>query len=139
MTTNHMEHLDGALIRPERVDKKIEFRLADAEVVRKLLCTVFEQSEEELPDVGSREKRNEEVRQLAVQFAGVLPELEFSPAEILSFLLIDRVSPSSALAAKTINRNRQVSPGALCFERSTKDLRALMRYWPIRMLPPEVG
>ncbi|KAJ0298560.1 hypothetical protein Brms1b_013355 [Colletotrichum noveboracense] len=98
ITTNHIEHLDDALIRPGRVDKKIEFQLADTEVVRKLFCTVFEQSEEELPDLGSREKRNEEVRQLAVQFAGVVPELEFSPADILSFLLANRGSPSSALA-----------------------------------------
>ncbi|KDN72315.1 putative mitochondrial chaperone bcs1 [Colletotrichum sublineola] len=42
MTTNHIEHLDDALIRPGRVDKKIKFQLADAEVAKKLFCTVFE-------------------------------------------------------------------------------------------------
>ncbi|OHE90316.1 mitochondrial chaperone bcs1 [Colletotrichum orchidophilum] len=98
MTTNHIEHLDGALIRPGRVDKKIEFELADAEVVRKLFCTVFEQSEEEMSDAETRDKSNEDVRQLAVRFAGAVPELEFSPADILSFLLANRGSPSSALA-----------------------------------------
>ncbi|KAK2778385.1 mitochondrial chaperone bcs1 [Colletotrichum kahawae] len=98
MTTNHIEHLDGALIRPGRVDKKIEFGLADAEVIRKLFCTVFEYSEKEMPDAETRDKNNVGVQQLAVEFASVVPELQFSPADILSFLLANRGSPSSALA-----------------------------------------
>ncbi|KAK2005331.1 P-loop containing nucleoside triphosphate hydrolase protein [Colletotrichum eremochloae] len=98
MTTNHIEHLDDALIRPGRVDKKIEFQLADSDVIRKLFCTVFEQSEEELPNAESRDKDKEEVRRLAVRFAAMIPELEFSPANILSFLLSNRDSPSKALA-----------------------------------------
>ncbi|KAK0367670.1 mitochondrial chaperone bcs1 [Colletotrichum limetticola] len=97
MTTNHIEHLDDALIRPGRVDKKIEFGLADAEVIRKLFCTVFEYSEKEMPDAETRDKNNAGVRQLAVKFASVVPELQFSPADILSFLLANRGSPSSAL------------------------------------------
>ncbi|KAJ5011816.1 putative mitochondrial chaperone BCS1-B [Colletotrichum sp. SAR 10_99] len=98
MTTNHIEHLEDALIRPGRADKKIEFQLADADVIRKLFCTVFELSEEELSDAETQDKSNEEVRQLAAQFVAVVPELEFSPADILSFLLANRDSPSSALA-----------------------------------------
>ncbi|KAK0367854.1 mitochondrial chaperone bcs1 [Colletotrichum limetticola] len=97
ITTNHIKHLDNALIRPGRVDKKIEFGLADAEVIRKLFCTVFEYSEKEMPDAETRDKNNAGVRQLAVKFASVVPELQFSPADILSFLLANRGSPSSAL------------------------------------------
>ncbi|KAK1690428.1 mitochondrial chaperone bcs1 [Colletotrichum godetiae] len=98
MTTNHIEHLDDALIRSGRVDKKIEFQLADAVVARKLFCHVFEQSIEELLISEKRESNNQEVRQLAVQFASLIPELEFSPADILSFLLANRDSPSGVLA-----------------------------------------
>ncbi|KAI3528119.1 mitochondrial chaperone BCS1 [Colletotrichum abscissum] len=97
MTTNHVEHLDHALIRSGRVDKKIELQLADADVARKLFCHVFEQSGEELPSSEKRVSNNQEVRQLAVQFAGLIPELEFSPADILSFLLANRNSPSGVL------------------------------------------
>ncbi|KAK1980506.1 mitochondrial chaperone bcs1 [Colletotrichum cereale] len=98
MTTNHIDHLDEALIRSGRVDKKIEFQLADAEVVRKIFRTVFQQLKEELPDLEKRVDNNEEVRQLADQFAAQVPELEFSPADIFSFLLANRDSPSGALA-----------------------------------------
>ncbi|KAL4405390.1 mitochondrial chaperone bcs1 [Colletotrichum abscissum] len=98
MTTNHREHLDDALIRPGRVDTQIEFQLADADMTRKLFCNVFEQSQEEFPDAEAREKSNKEVRQLSFQFAAMFPELEYSPADILSFLLAKRSSPSSALA-----------------------------------------
>ncbi|KAI3528398.1 mitochondrial chaperone bcs1 [Colletotrichum abscissum] len=98
MTTNHIEHLDDALIRPGRVDKKIEFGLADAEVIQKLFCTVFEYSEKEIPNAETRDKKNAGVQQLAVQFASVVPESQLSPADILSFLLANRGSPSSVLA-----------------------------------------
>ncbi|KAK0370663.1 mitochondrial chaperone BCS1 [Colletotrichum limetticola] len=98
MTTNHIEHLDDALIRSGRVDKKIELKLADADVARKLFCHVFEQSQEELSSSERRDSNNQEVRRLAIQFAGMIPELEFSPADILSFLLANRDSPSGVLA-----------------------------------------
>ncbi|KAK2796021.1 hypothetical protein FQN50_009641 [Emmonsiellopsis sp. PD_5] len=68
MTTNHIEHLDDALIRPGRVDRKLFFQLADRDMSSRLFCTIFKQSQ------------------------------MFSPAEILSFLLERKHSPTNAAA-----------------------------------------
>jgi mitochondrial chaperone BCS1 len=73
MTTNHIERLDDALIRPGRVDRKVEFQLADKDTVTRLFRIVFTQSESD-----------ETVERLAADFIAKIPELEFSPAEILS-------------------------------------------------------
>ncbi|KAH8772428.1 P-loop containing nucleoside triphosphate hydrolase protein [Hyaloscypha sp. PMI_1271] len=78
MTTNHITRLDEALIRPGRVDKKVELGLADNIMTADLFCLVF--------------------KPLAKEFAGNVPELKFSPAEIFSFLLEHRKSPEEAIS-----------------------------------------
>ncbi|KAK8096425.1 P-loop containing nucleoside triphosphate hydrolase protein [Apiospora kogelbergensis] len=50
MTSNHPEHLDEALIRPGRVDLKIELPLADSTVAKELFCMVFKQTENDICD-----------------------------------------------------------------------------------------
>jgi len=46
MTTNHPEKLDAALVRPGRVDRKVEFRLAMKEQVRELFIRMYAAGEE---------------------------------------------------------------------------------------------
>jgi len=41
MTTNHITRLDEALIRPGRVDKKVELGLADKKITADLFYLVF--------------------------------------------------------------------------------------------------
>jgi chaperone BCS1 len=41
MTTNYITHLDEALIRPGRVDKKVELGLANKKITADLFCVVF--------------------------------------------------------------------------------------------------
>jgi chaperone BCS1 len=112
MTTNHITRLDGALIRPGRVDKKVELGLADNTMTADLFCLVFKPVQEDvaLPEdaqsgdntkvheaaVSQREEA-ERVEQLAKEFAGNVPELKFSPADIFSFLLEHRKSPEEAI------------------------------------------
>jgi mitochondrial chaperone BCS1 len=116
MTTNHITHLDEALIRPGRVDKKVEFGLADKKMTADLFGVVFKPLEGDvaLPknaqsDVLVRENRKvheaarsqreevQRVERLAEEFAARVPELKFSPAEILSYLLEHRQSPGEAV------------------------------------------
>jgi chaperone BCS1 len=40
MTTNHIEHLDGTLIRPGRAEKKLRFKLADRKISAQLFYSL---------------------------------------------------------------------------------------------------
>jgi len=124
MTTNHITHLDKALIRPGRVDEKVELGLADKEMTADIFRLVFKPvkgdvappedatllEDAALPeDAQSGESRKvheaamsqreeaERVERLAKEFVVKVPELKFSPAEILSFLLEYKKSPEEAI------------------------------------------
>lgn len=95
MTTNHIEHLDEALIRPGRTDKKVHFKLADRKMSAQLFHTVFKQ----MPDHKESKHQfdDETIERLANDFACKVPDQVFSPAEVLSFLLEQKNSPFGAV------------------------------------------
>jgi chaperone BCS1 len=118
MTTNHITRLDKALIRPGRVDKKVELGLADKEMTADIFCLVFKPVEGDiahpedaaLPEdaqpgesrkvheaATSQREEAERVERLAKEFAAKVPELKFSPAEIISFLLEYKKAPEEAI------------------------------------------
>lgn len=115
MTTNHLEKLDKALVRPGRVDKIIPFELADRETARSIFCAIFTPypddissnlplEHENMVSVNSEKTRScqsEEIENpvaaMAARFAMQVPEKVFSAAEIQGLLLQHKNNPQSAL------------------------------------------
>jgi len=97
MTTNHPKSLDHALIRPGRVDLKIGFGLADRGIAKEIYRFMFGQPESNIAKISQQEGYDEEVERQADVFAAKLPESEFSPAEIMAYLLRHWHSPAAAI------------------------------------------
>jgi hypothetical protein len=85
----NIAHLDAALIRAGRADIKIELPFADKDVTARLFCMVFKQSNDD--------NDSEIVERLANEFADKVPEGEFSPAEVQSFLVENMASSRMAV------------------------------------------
>lgn len=116
MTTNHMEKLDKALIRPGRVDMVVEFGLADTDMIAAIYRAIFAPLEgDDSPPPGARDlapqdlgkrvaaeqarrdEAAERVDRLAVEFAARVPAHEFSPAELQGYLMRRKRDPEAAV------------------------------------------
>ncbi|OAA71710.1 bcs1 [Akanthomyces lecanii RCEF 1005] len=103
MTTNYINLLDDALIREGRIDLKVEFSLANSVTTANLFKFMYE------PVVGAKPLtclQAEVLARCATEFATLVPEFEFSGAQITSYLLQYRGSPAAALenASKWVKR-----------------------------------
>ncbi|KAL6791216.1 BCS1 N terminal domain-containing protein [Trichoderma sp. SZMC 28013] len=126
MTTNHIEKLDKALIRPGRVDMIVPFSLADKTMTESIFRAIYAPFESEIssnelalgsksgtstpkrvePDEEAKQRWarqhaeiSERIEVLSLQFATKIPEFEFSPAEIQGLLLKYKRSPEDAIDA----------------------------------------
>ncbi|KAH7303608.1 BCS1 N terminal-domain-containing protein [Stachybotrys elegans] len=119
MTTNHIEKLDKALIRPGRVDMTVKFGLADSDMSASIFRAIYVPYSDEggdddgtltradlnAADAEARAKKRakehketvERINQLAIDFASKIPEHEFSPAEIQGLLLRHKHNPEAAI------------------------------------------
>ncbi|KAI1141574.1 BCS1 N terminal-domain-containing protein [Hypoxylon sp. FL0543] len=118
MTTNHLDKLDSALIRPGRVDMIVKFGLADEGMISSIFRAIFarldgEDDVQEATDINldseARQRLEEEkakkraaeearVNALAEEFATKIPAHEFSPAELQGFLLKYKRDAQAAVA-----------------------------------------
>lgn len=80
MTTNHIDRLDEALIRPGRCDVKVLIRKASRNQAKKMFMRFY-------PD-----------HEGAEDFAYLLPEYELSMAQIQGHLMLHKTDPDGALA-----------------------------------------
>lgn len=126
MTTNHPEKLDAALVRPGRVDRKVGFSLAMREEVRELFVRMYRVSDEDQEEgmSSSRPKSMngsvksatgtspngrldlkhtadlteiEGLEDLAKEFAELIPDDTFTPAEIQNHLMRYKNEPREAV------------------------------------------
>ncbi|CEL10200.1 hypothetical protein ASPCAL13324 [Aspergillus calidoustus] len=100
MTTNHLELLDPALVRPGRVDYKILFKLADRDLTKKMFCNFFSDAPTELRGLQDEKGLGGEdphLQELSDAFADKIPDNSFSPADIQGYLLQNSSAPEVAI------------------------------------------
>ncbi|KAJ5882732.1 uncharacterized protein N7473_011166 [Penicillium subrubescens] len=97
MTTNHVNALDAALIRPGRVDRTVRFQLVDQDVAMQIFHYMFaQQGDASNQDPHSQPRLG--VESQAREFARKIPEGRYSPAQVMSYLLQHRNEPDVALS-----------------------------------------
>jgi len=99
MTTNHLDKLDPALVRPGRCDVKVELRKASHKQATQLFDRFYPKDDR------------------AWMFASALPEFEISMAQLQGYLLEHKKDPDSALAH--LPRLLEVSKPPVAVDRMT--------------------
>lgn len=127
MTTNHVEKLDAALIRPGRVDHMVSFTNANWNMIKGLFMAIYSSVEVERNGKATKEaksikslnaangdlptppstrrssftaphgKSEAEIEALSREFADKMPADTFSPAEIQGYLLGHKLTPANAV------------------------------------------
>ena len=111
MTTNKPETLDEALVRPGRVDLRVEFTNATRHQARELFMRMYgPESRQSLSSdndsIAGATKVNDkatpltsaELLQIATEFSSKIPSGKFSPADLQGFLLKRKNAPRTALS-----------------------------------------
>ena len=103
--TNFVDSLDPAILRPGRIDRKIQYKLATKQQAIALFIRFYPESHttlkskenEKIISFSSPEEKIQAIRTMAEQFAESVPEHEFSTAELQGYLLTCKKEPELAV------------------------------------------
>jgi chaperone BCS1 len=110
LTTNRPEALDAALVRAGRISVRVAFTNASKKQAEEIFLRMYVDlpstkfSSEATPtegsggDAGLAETKNpEQLRALAKEFSAMIPDHDFSPADLQDYLLIHKKDPDKAV------------------------------------------
>ena len=91
MTTNKIDHLDPALIRPGRIDYRLEFKLANLEQISEIFAAMYRTPSEGAP------LSDATLAELTESFSARIPEYTFTPAELQGYIMTHRFDAHEAV------------------------------------------
>jgi hypothetical protein len=112
MTTNHIEKLDPALIRPGRIDVKFEMSLATQPMIAQMFRHFYGQSSsicsaDYQEDVAAHSAAQQHVlcniHTMSEAFSQLVPSKQFSMASVQVYLMQHKRDPSAALAQAALH------------------------------------